>query len=184
MNYVVFDLEATCWENQPDKKSEIIEIGAVKLNEKLEEVDFFAKFIRPTINPILSEFCTKLTSITQREVDQAASFKEVLQEFEAWIGLFGERVVLGSWGFYDKKQLLLECSLKNYSGQISQRLKDHISIKHQFAEVKRVSPCGMRKALEILGLSLEGRHHRGIDDAKNIAKIFRQVFDELSFSDN
>ena len=42
---------------------EIIEIGAVKLNEKLEIVDDFCQFVRPKLHPEISPFCTKLTSI-------------------------------------------------------------------------------------------------------------------------
>jgi inhibitor of KinA sporulation pathway (predicted exonuclease) len=34
----------------------------------------------------------------------------------------------------------------------------------------------MEKALNILKLPLDGTHHRGIDDAKNIAKIFKTCF--------
>ena len=36
MNYIIFDLEATCWEHDRNRINEIIEIGAVKLNERLE----------------------------------------------------------------------------------------------------------------------------------------------------
>ncbi len=31
------------------------------------------------------------------------------------------------------------------------------------------------------GLELEGTHHRGIDDAKNIAKIFIRYFEEWEY---
>ena len=60
-------------------------------------------------------------------------------------------------------------------------VKKHISLKHQFAEIKNVKPCGMMKALNILKLSLDGIHHRGIDDAKNISKIFRSCFGQWKF---
>ncbi|HWO78436.1 MAG TPA: 3'-5' exonuclease, partial [Bacillus sp. (in: firmicutes)] len=40
---------------------------------------------------------------------------------------------------------------------------------------------GMARALEMLKLPLEGTHHRGIDDARNIAKIFVRIFDKLDF---
>jgi len=179
MNYIVFDLEATCWENDKSKVSEIIEIGAVKLNERLEIIDEFSSFVKSSINSTLSEFCTKLTTITQKDVDLAKPFHEVMSEFERWISSEDDRVLLCSWGFYDKKQIINECLIKKYSGSILTLLKNHINLKHQFAEIKRIKPCGMEKALNILKLSLEGTHHRGIDDAKNIAKIFKVVFNEL-----
>lgn len=179
MNYIIFDLEATCWENDKSKISEIIEIGAVKLDDRLEVIDTFSKFISPVINPNLSKFCTELTSITQNDVEAAESFNQVIEEFEKWIISTDSNVLLCSWGFYDKKQIINECKIKKYSGEILKLLNRHISIKHQFAKIKKIKPCGMGKALNILGISLEGTHHRGIDDAKNISKIFKSVFNEM-----
>lgn len=75
MNYIIFDLEATCWENDRTKQNEIIEIGAVKLDENLAVIGEFQTFIKPKLNPILSDFCKKLTSISQEEVDQAPTRK-------------------------------------------------------------------------------------------------------------
>lgn len=178
MNYIVFDLEATCWENERGNANEIIEIGAVKLNDSLEQLGEFSKFVRPTVNPILSDFCKKLTTITQKDVELADTFENVIREFEDWIG---EDVVLCSWGFYDRKQITSECKLKSYSGNICWMIERHISIKHQFAEIKGCKLCGMSYALAHLGLALEGTHHRGIDDARNIAKIFKAVFSGLKF---
>ena len=68
------DLEATCDEIDesesprslavfPDQM-EMIEIGLVVIDpETLEVVDEFQRFVRPQINPILTDFCIKLTSI-------------------------------------------------------------------------------------------------------------------------
>ncbi|MEK3793401.1 hypothetical protein MKX42_16845 [Paenibacillus sp. FSL R7-0204] len=42
----------------------------------------------------------------------------------------------------------------------------------------------MERALTMLKLPLEGTHHRGIDDAKNIAKIFGKIFDQIIFAGN
>ena len=54
MNYIVFDLE---WNQNPDGRRhpdsrlpfEIIEIGAVRLNEKLEITGTFQQLIRPKV---------------------------------------------------------------------------------------------------------------------------------------
>lgn len=182
MQYIIFDLEATCWERDKSKVNEIIEIGAVKLDSDLKIVDIFSSFVKPTINPELSDFCTKLTSIKQEDVNQEEQFEKVIKEFEYWCSNNEQTHYLCSWGFYDKKQILRECEVKNYKGKIINLLENHISIKHQFAEIKKVKPCGMNEALNMLNLSLEGIHHRAISDAKNITKIFIQVFDKLNFS--
>ncbi|MEI7621033.1 MAG: 3'-5' exonuclease [Candidatus Moraniibacteriota bacterium] len=62
-----------------------MEIGAVKLNENLEVVDIFSQYVKPTINPVLSDFCKSLTSIFQADVDGAKNFKDAVSDFERWI---------------------------------------------------------------------------------------------------
>lgn len=170
MNYIVFDLEATCWRDRTQKKqSEIIEIGAVAINEQGNIIDEFAAFSRPQLNPILSPFCTELTTITQADVERAQAFPEVLKSFTDWIDLSNE-YLLCSWGFYDRNQLEKDCSLHQL--EIAWLAK-HISVKHQYAKiVHSKKPMGMAKALQKEGLPLVGTHHRGIDDARNIAQIF------------
>ncbi|MBP1308681.1 inhibitor of KinA sporulation pathway (predicted exonuclease) [Paenibacillus sp. 1182] len=124
-------------------------------------------------------------------MDLAESFEKVLEKFQSWIG---SDYWLCSWGFYDKKQLKSDCELHKLP---TSWLRNHISIKHQHggmlkeklekagkpqSEIKRVERgVGMEKALKMLDIPLEGTHHRGIDDARNIAKVFVAIFDDLKF---
>lgn len=182
MNYIVFDLEATCWTDQeklknPNLKSEIIEIGAVKLNEKLEVVDTFEAFIQPILNKKLSQFCTELTTIQQSDVDKAKTFPIVIADFKRWIG---EDYFLCSWGQYDKNQFTKDCEFHRLN---TKWLSKHTSVKHQYMEINKTKKAGMAGVLRKYGLQMEGTHHRGIDDAKNIAKIFVKIFDQLEFKE-
>lgn len=182
MEYIIFDLEATCWEEKNDKIKEIIEIGAVRLGESLEIVATFSEFVKPMINPILSTFCRSLTGINQKDVDDAPIFNEAISNFEKWIFSSGKKVELISWGYYDKKQILMESGVKGYSGKIIELLaENHISLKHEFAKIRKERTCGMKRALNKLNIPLKGSHHRGIDDAKNIVEIFKSVFPEIKF---
>jgi inhibitor of KinA sporulation pathway (predicted exonuclease) len=176
MNYIVLDLEATCWKDRSLKKTnEIIEIGALKFDAQGDFVNEFAEFVRPKLNPVLSDFCTQLTSITQEQVASAEDYPAVLQRFWDWIDL-QEPFVLCSWGFYDKKQFKQDCQLHDLD---TQWLRRHISVKHQYAKLKGLrKPLGMGGALRKEGFQLDGTHHRGIDDARNIAKVFQRYFEE------
>ena len=78
MHYIVFDLEATCWEERDNRRNETIEIGAVLINEKQEVISEFQQFVKPLMNPVLSDFCTNLTSIQQADVDDAPLFPEAI----------------------------------------------------------------------------------------------------------
>ena len=178
-NYIIFDLEATCInDRQAQFTNEIIEIGAVKLDQNLAQVDTFQTFIRPTINPILSDFCVNLTTIQQQDVDDGVGFEEALQRFAHWITSTGDEVVLLSWGYYDKKQILNEAQMKGYEGEIHSLLEHHRSLKHDFAKLTKTKACGMKKALQRLQIEQVGLHHRGLDDALNIAEIFKAIYDK------
>ena len=80
-----------------------------------------------------------------------------------------------SWGQFDKNQILEECALKNIETSMESILDSHVNLKSVFAKNRKMKQCGMTTALKILGITLEGTHHRGIDDARNIAKIFRML---------
>lgn len=182
MHYIVVDLEATCWDKATLKEripNEIIEIGAVCVNEQKEIVSEFMAFVKPQLNPILSDFCISLTSITQKEVDAAETFPTVIAELQAWIASFDTAYFLCSWGNYDKGQFRHDCLLHNLPVEW---LNNHISIKHQYGKIRpRIGLVGMGKALKAEGFTLEGTHHRGIDDARNISKIFLKYFDQWKY---
>lgn len=179
MNYIVFDLEATCWEGYDKSQNETIEIGAVLINDKKEVVSEFVEFIKPLKHPQLSDFCKELTTIQQEDVDQAPYFSEVIEQFKSWIGYPNEPYVLCSWGFYDRKQFESDCQVH---GLNADWVKHHISLKHQHGKIRKLRRAlGMKNALLHENLELTGTHHRGIDDARNIAKIFLKYFDEWDF---
>lgn len=182
MHYIIFDLEATCWDRATTterKPNEIIEIGAVCINAEKEIVGEFSAFVQPILHRQLSDFCTQLTTIRQEEVDQAEKFPEVVAKFQAWIGSFDTEFALCSWGNYDKGQLRHDCLLHQLP---IDWLETHISIKHQYGKIRRsIGLTGMEKALKAEGFTLEGTHHRGIDDARNIAKIFLKYFDSWKY---
>lgn len=179
MNYIILDLEATCWDTKGKFQNEIIEIGAVAINDKKQILGEFCSFVKPKLNPRLSNFCTELTTIKQEQVNDAPLFPEVLADFQKWIQSFGKDYWLCSWGFYDRSQFEKDCDLH---GLDKNWLQQHISLKHQYQEIFQLSrPIGMQGALSREGIPLQGTHHRGIDDAKNIAQIFLKNFSRWKF---
>jgi inhibitor of KinA sporulation pathway (predicted exonuclease) len=176
MIYVVFDLEATCWEKGKNRPNETIEIGAVLVSDARVITGEFDRFIKPVKSPRLSPFCTELTSIRQEDVKSAEGFPEIIRDFLEWITNHDENFMLCSWGYYDRQQLQADCELH---GLDHSWLAHHISLKHQYAKIKKHKKLiGLNKALSIDFTGFEGTHHRGIDDARNLAKIFVKYFDE------
>jgi inhibitor of KinA sporulation pathway (predicted exonuclease) len=52
-------------------------------------------------------------------------------------------------------------------------------MKNQFSHVYNIKHCGVSKALKFLNLKFDGTQHRGIDDAKNMAIIYKTVKDRF-----
>jgi inhibitor of KinA sporulation pathway (predicted exonuclease) len=168
--YLVIDVEATCDRGGalPPADSEIIEIGAVLVRA----ADFgpageFQTFVRPRGRPRLTAFCTELTSIAQADVDRAPSFPAALAALAAFVG--GREALFCSWGDYDRVQFGRDARRHRAALPFGDR---HLNLKARFSEALGEGRAyGMAGALRRVGLALEGTHHRGIDDARNIARL-------------
>ncbi|MFD5424366.1 exonuclease domain-containing protein [Streptomyces sp. NPDC127084] len=165
----VVDVEATCGDGEPPSGavSEIIEIGltVVDLGEG-ERVARHRILVRPARSAV-SPFCTELTGLTQEEVDTGVDFAEACRLL-AGEHQSGARP-WASWGDYDRHQFTRQCS----AGAVPYPFgRHHTNAKAVFAEAYRLRKRpGMARALHVAGLPLEGRHHRGEDDAWNIAAL-------------
>jgi len=89
MSFVIFDTEYTSWAGcqehgwQGTQKKEIVQISAVKVSDELEVITTFDALCRPMINPVLSQYFTDLTHITNEQIQaRGALFAEVYQKFE------------------------------------------------------------------------------------------------------
>jgi inhibitor of KinA sporulation pathway (predicted exonuclease) len=165
----VVDVEATCWADgaPPGAVSEIIEIGLTVVDLAAgARVARHGILVRP-VRSTVSEFCTELTGLTQDEVDGGVRFAEACRLLAAEHGAGARPWV--SWGDYDRHQFTRQCGATGVPYPFG---RHHTNAKAVFTEAYglRKRP-GMAQALEIAGRPLEGRHHRGEDDAWNIAGL-------------
>lgn len=170
---LVVDIEATCWEGNipPGQESEMIEIGICPLDiatsQRLEKDSILVKPERSSV----SEFCTQLTTLTQENVDQGIPFSEACSILRKKY-LSKERI-WASYGDYDRNQFQRQCQSSSITYPFSNR---HINVKSLLAVIYALPrEVGMAQALELLNLPLEGTHHRGDDDAWNIAGILSKL---------
>jgi inhibitor of KinA sporulation pathway (predicted exonuclease) len=173
--YLVLDLEATCCDQETIQRSEmeIIEVGAVMVEaQSLAVIDEFQTFVKPVRFPILTEFCRSLTSITQAQVDRAPEYLEAINLLKNWLAPYpapDAKAVFCSWGNYDRTQFKQQSRFYNVPAPIPY---PHANLKKLFAKSQGLPRrCSMPEALQLAGIALEGTHHRGIDDARNIAKL-------------
>ena len=169
-HFLVIDLEATCDDQRriPSSQMEIIEIGAVLCDpDTLQPVGEMQTFIKPVRHPLLTPFCTQLTTITQADVAGAPGFLEAIRKLARFID--GRDVLFCSWGDYDRRQF--EQDARYHKVSLPFR-GGHLNLKKRFSEeLGDEKRYGMAGALARVGLPLQGTHHRGIDDARNIARL-------------
>ncbi len=179
MNYIVYDLEATCWAGRPPGMvQEVIEIGAYKIDDYGKAVDKFSQFIKPQAHPVLSLFCKQLTGISQVDINKAKDYPRVINEFLDWIDI-DEDYLLCSWGDFDRKIFIKNNQMHRMETDWPE---NHINLKSQYYRIRNFSkPVGLQKALRKEGFEFDGEPHRGIDDAYNTAKIFIRLMDYWSF---
>lgn len=176
-NYIVLDLEATCDDPKRDPNSEeIIEIGACLATQYGEVLSEFQTFVKPVKQPVLTEFCIGLTHIDQAAVDAAPEFEEAIRAFNEWItrcGLkYGAPVAWCSWGEYDRKQF--ERNARLLDAEMPMILSiEHMNLKNVYGKAvgRGKKMVGMGIALSCEKMLFEGTPHRGIDDAKNAARL-------------
>jgi len=168
---LIIDLEATCWDGRPPRgqESEIIEIGVCMMEVKTGKISQNEGILVKPQYSSVSPFCTELTSITQKMLDEEGILLEdaldiLRAEYDS------EELTWASYGNYDLNMLQSQSRRFNVDYPLSDQ---HINVKTLFGELHpgiRKS-VGMSRALGELNIPLEGTHHRGVDDAKNIAKI-------------
>jgi inhibitor of KinA sporulation pathway (predicted exonuclease) len=175
---IVIDIESTCWDGGNPPKGEandIIEIGLTPLElstgRRLEKRSILVRPERSKVSP----FCTQLTTLTQEQVDAGIAFKDACKILEA--EYHAPERLWASYGDYDRRQFEKQCREQGVRYPFG---PSHLNVKTLFA-VGRALPTevGLPQAMALLNLKLEGTHHRGHDDAWNIAAVLWEVLRKL-----
>jgi inhibitor of KinA sporulation pathway (predicted exonuclease) len=171
---LVIDIESTCWDGGMPPKGEandIIEIGLVPLEvstgKRLEKRSILVKPERSKVSP----FCTQLTTLTQEQVSTGIRFKDACKLLED--EYHSSERLWASYGDYDRRQFEKQCRDEGVRYPFG---PSHLNVKSLFAIGRGLpSEVGLPQAMALLGLKLEGTHHRGHDDAWNIAAILAEM---------
>lgn len=189
MKHVVVDLEM----NLVSKKSEVrhicrsetIEIGAVMLDESLQEIGSFRTYVKPEYNDIIESKISRLTGITFEMVENAPLFKDALRMFTDWCLGTGDEVTVYSWSDSDYKQISKELLLKEYpvsSAEDQILLSEWSDFQKEFdAHLGFERQVSLKMALDMAGVEFTGREHDALDDARNTAELLYIFRDDNLF---
>ena len=174
---LVVDVESTCWEGAPPagQSSEIIEIGLCPLNvqtlTRSEKVSILVKPVRSEI----SQFCTALTTLTADMFQDAGSLADAVRNLKR--NYRSKDRVWASWGDYDRRQFDRVCRDAGVAYPFG---PGHLNVKTLFAASHGLTrETGLDGACGHIGMAMEGTHHRGHDDAWNIAGILAHLLAKM-----
>jgi len=183
----ILDFEATCDNDRSFRPQEIIEWPTILIDTKtfkVPENGIFHTYIKPVVNPVLTSFCTELTGITQDVVNKGPVFKDALKLFQKFLSdrelNTGTKTLLfvtcGDWDL--KTMLPAQLTVSQLAGPTI--FSQWCNLKFLFSKFykERRQTRGMGDMLKSLGLNLEGHHHSGIDDCKNIVRIVQLMLED------
>jgi inhibitor of KinA sporulation pathway (predicted exonuclease) len=183
MNYIVFDLEFNQDFSIAGSRRalhccfEIIQIGAVKLDENLNTVDTFRRNVRPTIYPVVNPFISELTGLTTEQLVSEEEFPIVYKSFAEFSG--GCESIFCSWGIVDMKELFR--NIEYHKLDLNLVSKRHINLQPYASNHFNLSQKKMMKlktAAELLGIPLVYSFHDALHDAYYTAEILKQIIND------
>jgi inhibitor of KinA sporulation pathway (predicted exonuclease) len=160
-------------------QDEVIEFGAVKLDENYKQIDEFQSYVRPEFSEITPHI-TKLTGITNEKVADKNTFETEFQKFFDWIG--GWDMKIYSWSASDIKQLKNECNYKLKSFDVNRMERQWIDIQKEFDDrIGLHNNLSLKDAVGAMNRDFEGTAHTALADAANTAAILALMQDDKAF---
>lgn len=185
VNYVVLDLE---W-NQPmdgiksedrELPFEIVEVGAILLNEERKIIGEFTQIVKPTVYHVMNEVTRNLIHLRMKELKQGKTFPETMKEFLEWCG---EDYVFCTWGSLDLVEL--QRNMKYHGLEpFDNRPFPYLDVQKLFSiafEDRKVRRS-LEYAVEYLKIPVDIPFHRAFSDAYYTAKVMALIEDPDVFS--
>jgi inhibitor of KinA sporulation pathway (predicted exonuclease) len=179
--YLILDFEANCSAKDANDH-EVLEFPAVLLDSKGHSVAEFRCLVLPVNLANVSTFVRDLTGIKDAVLrKKGVSWTRALLLFDEWcdehnVDAITTRVVTcGDWDLQVLLPRQLELTGSSLSDGCKKLFERWTNLKTVYEASYNKKARGMASMLNDLGIVLEGRHHSGIDDCRNIARICEQM---------
>lgn len=184
VDYIIFDLE---WNQAADVRTrransllfEIIEIGAVKLNERREQIDDFHELIRPQVFHTMNQVTGELIHLKMEQLENCRSFPDVAADFVRWCG---SDYIFCTWGSLDLTELQKNMDYYNMT-PMSEKTVKYYDVQKLFsiAFEDRKSRRTLQYAVDFLDIRKDEAFHRAYTDAHYTAEIVRRIESDRVF---
>lgn len=185
MNYIVVDFEMNpvAGEYKVERqicRSEIIEVGAVIMNESFMVLGEFKTLVKAQYNDSIYKKYETLTGISTQMVYGAPTFATAYEMFVNWCESYGDDYEVYAWSENDYNQLTAKMELKQYANADKMHpLEKWFDFQKEYTEklgLERI--MSLEKALDYAGIEFEGHMDDTLCDAKNTAELFAIVRNE------
>lgn len=180
MNYITVDFE---WNQSYAPKTrkhkdfviqldgEIIQVGAVKLDEKFEIVDTFQADVRPVFYRKIHKKVKELTGIDQAQLNSGRDFLSVMQRFREWCG--DEHTFL-TWGT-DDSRILMQNLLMHKADTSWLGRWINLQVIYAMQTENEYRQTSLENAAESLEIPLVLTAHTAINDAMYTALLCKKL---------
>lgn len=176
MNYIIIDLE---WNQCPlgrgikELPFEIIEIGAVKLNSTLDNIDEFREVIRPQVYQDIHVKTKEIIHLNMETLYNGRLFQDVAHKFFSWCG---KDYIFCTWGTMDLTELQRNLDYYKLTGYFKTPIK-YYDIQKLFSLYFEgyKNPRTLSYAIDYLQIECKDDFHRALFDAKYTAEIFKKL---------
>ena len=178
-NLVLFDLEWNIGYQpytfnyhgvQQTLRGEIVEIGAVKIDEDANVLDTFSIHLRPRIFRKLQHHIAKVTGLTQADLDKGEPIVQGLRRFMQWCGPDAE---FAEWGMDDVpvlKQNLYLCNIDESKPTVWYDLQQVFLREHPRKEGEGMT---LESVVTRMGIPMERPFHDALSDTLYTADVCR-----------
>lgn len=170
-----FDFGSGGGEPNPNCRFEIIQIGAVKINNEFKAVDKFNIYIKPSLYPRIHPYVEKITGFKTEDFNDAPYFKEAYHKFREFLG---EDTVLGTWGYSDIKALFRNITFNKIAEPpIIIEYVDIQKIATSYLKFSRGGTIGLKNAVDALEIKIDEdkQFHNALGDAYYTAKVLEKI---------
>ena len=182
MNYIVLDLEWNQSNNGPEEETaellfEVIEIGAVKLNDAGVMISEFSQLVKPEVYHEMHQITSKLIHLQMKELERGKPFTEVAEAFLDWCG--SEEYMFCTWGSLDLTEL--QRNMKFYKmTPLSDGPIPFLDVQKLFslAFEDGKSRRALEYAVDMMELEKDIPFHRAFSDAYYTAKLFNLIVEQ------
>ncbi len=178
--YVCIDLEMTEFTASqrscvPGANGEVIQFGAVLLDENYNMLSEFSSYVKPvysSVTPVINQ----LTGISNKSLEKADDFLTVFDKFCYWRGE-GD-ITTFCWSKADFNQLWAELEAKGkHRYDLFATLQDFVDLQNIFGKlVSSKTSVGLESAMRLLQMDYKGQVHTALSDSYNTARILHKLF--------